>query len=45
MNIKKNRKRRDEILTLMQMCSIGALHEYRNHNEERFLCTLSLLNG
>ena len=36
LNHKKNRKRRDEILSLMKMCSIGALHDYRNHSEEQF---------
>lgn len=36
LNCKTNRKRRDEILFLMQMCSIGALHHYRNHSEEQF---------
>ena len=36
LNHKTNRKRRDEILSLLQMCSIGALHEYRNHSEEQF---------
>lgn len=36
LNHKTNRKRRDEILSLMQMCSIGALHDYRNHSEEQF---------
>lgn len=33
---KRNKKRRDEILSLMQMCSIGALHDYREHQEEQF---------
>lgn len=36
LNHKINRKRRDEILYLMKMCSIGALHDYRNHREEQF---------
>ena len=36
LNSKKNRKHRDEILSLMKMCSIGALHQYRNHSEEQF---------
>lgn len=36
LNHKKNRKRRDEILSLMKMCSIGALHDYKNHSEEQF---------
>ena len=36
LKFKANRKRRDEILSLMNMCSIGALHEYREHREERF---------
>lgn len=36
MKLKTNRKRRDEILSLMQMCSIGSLHNYRNHEEEQF---------
>jgi hypothetical protein len=31
-----NNKHRDEILSLMQMCSIGALHEYSDHHEEQF---------
>ena len=33
---KANRKRRDEILELMRMCSVAALHDYRNHHEEQF---------
>lgn len=36
LNHKKNRKSRDEILSLMKMCSTGALHDYRNHSEEQF---------
>lgn len=36
LNHRENRKRRDEILSLMKMCSIGALHHYRNHSEEQF---------
>ncbi|HFU4479171.1 TPA: HEPN domain-containing protein, partial [Streptococcus suis] len=36
MKHKANRKRRDDILSLMQMCSNGALHEYREHEEEQF---------
>ena len=36
LNQRKNKKRRDEILSLMKMCSIGALHDYRKHSEEQF---------
>lgn len=36
LNQSKNKKRRDEILFLMKMCSVGALHDYRNHSEEQF---------
>ena len=36
LKLKANSKHRDEILSLMQMCSIGALHDYRKHYEEQF---------
>lgn len=33
---RRNKKHRDTILSLMQMCSLGALHEYREHEDEQF---------
>ncbi|TWS95352.1 hypothetical protein [Streptococcus sp. sy018] len=33
---KRNIKHRDTILSLMQMCSFGVLHEYREHEDEQF---------
>lgn len=32
----RNRKHRETILSLMLMCSLGALHEYREHEDEQF---------
>jgi hypothetical protein len=33
---RSNRKRRVEILSLMRICTLGSLHEYREHKEEQF---------
>ncbi|NQP59845.1 hypothetical protein HO913_11230 [Streptococcus suis] len=36
LNARRNRRHREIILLLIQMCSLGALHEYREHADEQF---------